>query len=228
MTAVIIGTIGLLVGSFVNAAVWRTHLHEVKTKKYHHRKYSLFNGRSVCTNCHHQLAWYDLVPVLSWIWLRGKCRYCNKSISLQYPLVELMTAGLFILSYIKWDLISQLDYLQLGLWLVLLSGLLILAIYDVRWMILPDRVMKPLFAVAGLQIVTATIAGESSTLIYDHLVAVLLAGGFFFALFALSKGRWMGGGDVKLTLLMGLILGVRDILVALVLAFNVAAFSVLR
>ena len=91
MLMVILGLIivGLSLGSFVNALVWR--LHEGK---------DWVRARSMCTQCHHELQPFDLVPILSWIWLRGKCRYCHKSISVQYPIIEAMVMVLFLLSYV--------------------------------------------------------------------------------------------------------------------------------
>src|SRR4051812_13278636 len=91
---------GLCLGSFVNALVWRVHEQEAAKKP--NKKLSVLNGRSMCPHCEHELAAKDLIPVLSWLSLGGKCRYCHKPISKQYPLVELLTALLVVGSYIWW------------------------------------------------------------------------------------------------------------------------------
>src|SRR5579864_137748 len=104
MIYVVLVVLGLSLGSFVNALVWRLHEQESVTKRRKSKKVdlSILHGRSICPNCHHELAVRDLVPVLSWLSLKGTCRYCGKPISWQYPIVEAATASLFILSYVYW------------------------------------------------------------------------------------------------------------------------------
>ncbi len=92
MTPFLLFVCGLVLGSFVNALVWRIR-----------EKRTWVNDRSECVHCHHKLAPLDLIPVVSWLFLRGVCRYCKKPISIQYPLVELATGALFVLSYLLWD-----------------------------------------------------------------------------------------------------------------------------
>src|SRR4051794_22477009 len=104
-----------MIGSFINAAVWRIH-----TKK------SIINDRSECPNCHHKLGFFDLIPVLSWLYLGGKCHYCHKPISAQYPLVELVTAGLFVLSYAQLNPAGRLGWLEFLAWLYVLSSLILM------------------------------------------------------------------------------------------------------
>src|SRR5882762_114793 len=110
MIIVVLAILGLCFGSFVNAAVWRIYAQEqVKSKKLQVKKstnLSIVNGRSVCPHCEHELAAKDLMPVFSWLSLGGKCRYCKKPISRQYPLVELLTAVLFVFSYLYWPFTS--------------------------------------------------------------------------------------------------------------------------
>ena len=100
MYILIIFILGLCFGSFINAFVFR--LHEKTNKQYSNINLSIVNGRSICPNCKHELIPLDLVPIVSWLLLKGKCRYCSKSISAQYPLVEFTTALLFLCSYIYW------------------------------------------------------------------------------------------------------------------------------
>ena len=243
MVVLIFFVLGLLIGSFLNAAIYRLHMQarlkskakitKQKTKKLstfdfqlsaHQNRYSILAGRSMCPNCKHQLSMSDLIPVISWLLLGGRCRYCKKSISVQYPFVELITAILFCWSFLVWDFAGAYTYIQFGIWLVLLTGLIFLAVYDLKWMLLPDRVLLPLIAVGGVGLILGIIFGVSLKDSLWQLTTAIVSGGFFYALFAFSNGKWMGGGDVKLAFLMGLILAPINAIVAFVLAFNIAAF----
>ncbi len=214
MIIVALIVIGLALGSFVNALVWRMHEQEREdSKKKSDRDYlkalSISKGRSMCPHCKHDLAIKDLIPVLSWSLLRGKCRYCYKPIGSQYPLVELATAAVFVISYIWWPVSLHGSHVAVfGLWLVLLTGLMALLVYDLRWKLLPNRIIYPLGVVAALlaalEIFTAT---RPFTAAVNTLFAVLVGGGIFYGLFQVSKGKWIGGGDVKLGWLLGLVVG---------------------
>lgn len=223
---------GLIIGSFANAVVWRLHLRESgqekKPKQKIHptsrdlRSTSITRGRSMCPKCGRQLATIDLIPVVSWLWLKRKCRYCRAPIAWQYPLVEILMAVLFGLSYLVWPLGSSLGYVDLILWLGVVTGLVILAVYDLRWMLLPDKVHVYVLALAGIQLSLQAVRFGNGALISSVLAAFLI-GGFFYALHGFSRGKWMGGGDVKLVFIMGLLLGLSKTLVAVLLAFNSAA-----
>lgn len=168
---------------------------------------SIINGRSMCPNCRHELAAKDLVPILSWLLLRGKCRYCHAPISAQYPLVEAATALAFVLSYTFWP--NQLvggEVAIFALWLILVVGLMALVVYDLRWMLLPDKIVFSLLAVAVAQaIVRITFADRPMTTFLGVVFGALVGGGIFYILFQVSKGSWIGGGDVKLGFLLGII-----------------------
>ncbi len=209
MIYIILGLLGLCFGSFVNAAVWRLHKQEVTKSKKQKEQYSITRGRSMCPHCQHTLATRDLIPVLSWLELKGKCRYCKKPISWQYPAVELVTALLFIASYIWWPHgFNAGGLLQFGLWLVFLIGFMILLVYDLLWYLLPDRVVFPLVWLALAQVlVLATIYGGGLHAVTTAIWGVLVASGLFYLLFQISGGKWIGGGDVKLGVVLGLLLG---------------------
>jgi leader peptidase (prepilin peptidase)/N-methyltransferase len=214
MVIVILVVFGLCLGSFINALVWRLHAQSLQTKnkklnKDHMAKLSIINGRSMCPNCKHQLAGLDLVPLFSWLALRGKCRYCHESISIQYPIVEMLTALLFIASYIWWpETIRDLQVSIFILWLAILVVLIALFIYDLKWLLLPNKLIYPLSA-AALAIAVLTIIDSNHPLkaIIDLVLAVAVGGGIFYVLFQLSGGRWIGGGDVRLGWALGLIAG---------------------
>lgn len=199
-------------GSFINAVVWRIHEHK-----------SIANDRSECVHCHHKLGALDLVPVLSWLGLGGKCRYCHKPISIQYPVVELATSLLFFASYQALKPVGWLGWVTLLWWLYLAGSLMIHIIYDLRWLLLPDVVTLPAIVATSAYLLVQIAAGQPVHVILGPILAAVLAGGGFYALAAVSDGHWMGGGDIKLVFLMGLVLGLRKLAVALVLGFNAAA-----
>jgi prepilin signal peptidase PulO-like enzyme (type II secretory pathway) len=196
---------GVCLGSFVNALVWRVHEQEhEEAKKKPDKKYlrslSVSKGRSMCPHCKHELKAVDLIPVLSWVILRGKCHYCHKPISAQYPLVELAMATWFVASYLWWpEELRGIQWAILATWLVLSVGLMALLVYDVKWKLLPNRIIYPLSLVAGLQAVLQVIAApEPLKAVVNTALAVLVGGGIFYALFQISNGKWIGGGDVRL------------------------------
>ncbi len=199
--------LGLCFGSFVNALAWRIHQQATKPKN---RKLSILNGRSMCPNCRHVLAAKDLVPVISWLTLRGRCRYCAKPISAQYPVVELALALVFIGSYIFWpNTVHQNgQWLLLGTWLAASVGLLALLIYDFKWMLLPSRILYPTFLVAFLGQLVYLVGYENNKwqAVLNWGLSVLVASGIFWLLFMVSKGRWIGYGDVRLGLITGTLL----------------------
>lgn len=206
--------IGVVFGSFVNAVVFRLHHDE-----------SIAKGRSKCRSCEQPIFRRDLIPVMSYFLLKGKCRHCKKPFSWQYPAVEAVLGVLFALVYVRYATRFALpaDYLSQEMWwfivrdCVFLVYLAILFIYDLRYMLILDRVTIPAMIVAlmfgvllGLPVVSLFVGG-------------LVIGGFFALQFVVSKGMWIGGGDIRLGLLMGFMLGLRDGLVALFLAYVLGA-----
>lgn len=211
--------LGLALGSFSNAAIWRLHERQKqqgkeprKAKKQVTRNLSIVTGRSMCSSCGHQLAAKDLMPVVSYLWLHGKCRYCGKSIE-DTPLAELIMPVAFVVSYLLWPYSLSLAGLTLGwvlfvIWLVLLVGFVILALYDLKWMLLPDRVVFPLVGLAVVEVVVrATIFHEGWAALVKAMWGVVLTAGLFYVLHLISKGKWIGFGDVKLAVVLGLIVG---------------------
>jgi prepilin signal peptidase PulO-like enzyme (type II secretory pathway) len=212
LTIILLAWLGLAFGSFVNALVWRVHEQSKKSKNKSNKdaNLSIVNGRSICPNCKHILAWYDLFPVFSWLWLRGRCRYCKKHISWQYPLVELVAAAVFIFSYAFWPL--NLDgagsWILLITWLVSSVGLLALAVYDVKWTLLPNKIIYPTFFIAAAGRLIYLIGYEPHKLhgLLYWLASVAVASGIFWLLYLVSSGNWIGFGDVRLGLITGTVL----------------------
>ena len=238
--------LGLCFGSFVNALVWRLYQQgnggegeeqgpesdkkdKKSGKKARHAvayppaltpppasELSILKGRSMCVDCRHTLAAKDLIPVLSWVSLRGKCRYCRKAISWQYPLVELLTAGLFVASYVFWPLplsgsgllgLSVSNGLAFGFWLIFLVGFMALAVYDLRWFLLPNKIVYPLLVLAAGQALARAALDGDVAILTTAIWGLAIGGGIFYLLFQVSRGTWIGGGDVKLGFLLGLIVG---------------------
>ena len=211
MDIVAVGIFGLVLGSFVNALVWRLHeqgkLHK-KTLRVPSEDLSILHGRSMCPDCHHTLAARDLVPVFSWLWLRGRCRYCKKPISAQYPLVELLTAVLFVVAYTSWPFgLDAQGIFQLGFFGLYIVFFVALAVYDVRWFLLPDRLVFPLIGISAIPPITMALWHGDIVRLWAPLAGAAVIYGLFWGLYQVSKGEWIGGGDVKLAIALGLIAG---------------------
>jgi len=229
LTDLFIFVFGLCVGSFLNCLIYRL---EEKKK---------ITGRSFCPNCKKQLKWQDLIPVFSFLFLKGKCRYCQKSIFWQYPAVEILTATIFLLIFNhrteRFALVLGLsDYSQiiasvfnLAFLFYIASSLIVISVYDLKHYLIPDKVLFPAIAIAF--VFRILDFGYSNLFrisnfefrifapLLNYFWAAVIASGFFLMIFLVSKGRWMGFGDVKLAVLMGFLLGLPDIFVALFLAF---------
>lgn len=189
--------LGLALGSFVNVLVWRIR----KRRDWVH-------GRSRCEHCHHVLGPLDLIPVLSWVLLKGRCRYCQAKIKDSSPLVELALPALFVLSYLCWPVeLRGAELFEFAVWLVLLIGLTALAVYDLRWKLLPDKLVFPFAALAALQVITLAIWQGDLGVIIGAVLGTAAISGTFYILFQVSKGTWIGGGDVKLGLILGPLAG---------------------
>lgn len=215
---------GLVLGSFAGASVWRLrarqlvtdkkngeivdHTEYTKLKQLAHQKVSKDHSR--CLHCGYQLRWYDLIPLVSWLTLRGKCRHCHQPIGYMEPLIELGTALFFVLSYVLWpyDLTTGLQIAQFILWLISGVGLAMLFVYDAKWFLLPDKVN---FAVIIIGLVNAVLmiieAPDHIGALVNVIGSVAILSGIYFVLYVISKGRWVGFGDIKLGLGLGLLLG---------------------
>jgi len=158
----------------------------------------------MCESCGHRLHARDLVPVLSWIELGGRCRYCKAPIGWQDPLTELAMVALFVLSYVFWPYgWSGILLVAFGIWLMSLVVMVALVVYDLRWMLLPDRLVYPLIGLA-ISMSSCLAIGQGSTgIIVRAGLSALLISGMFWLLFQMSDGRWIGGGDVKLAVALG-------------------------
>lgn len=176
---------GIVIGSFLNVVIIRTPLKESLAKK-----------RSHCMECGHTLAWYDLFPLFSYLFLGGKCRYCKVHISCQYPLVEglngLLYAGIYLAHGLSMDTI---------LYCLCTSALIALSFIDWRTKEIPLGFNIFIFLLGLIRLVTDF--GNRS----QYVIGLFAVSGFLLLLLLFSKGRAMGGGDIKLMAATGLLLG---------------------
>lgn len=215
MVSLILFAIGTAFGSFLSVVIIRS----IRDEQF-------LSGRSHCDHCNRTLSWYDNIPLLSFTWLRGACRYCHKPISLIHPVVEVLTGLLFVWWYLGGFLFFKLTQqpfmiLQPLFWLVVGVLLLILFFTDLLYYVLPDVVVGTLLLVTVIYRASLLMAG---ILRPDDLLAMCALTGivwlFFFGLWYLTKGRGMGMGDVKLviplTLLSGWPLGVLSTMISFI------------
>ncbi len=188
--------LGTSVGSFVNVAIFRFGFQERAS------------ARSRCMACDAPIAWYDLIPILSYALLRGRCRGCGSSLSSQYPLVELGTGLLFALSFRYFpSLISFFPLLAYFSLLVFLAALLALTVYDIRHTLVPLPFTGFLAGSALFAAAAKSMASESFFPLVDGLLGAVALFGFFFAVYLLTRGRGMGLGDAYVAGAGGILLG---------------------
>jgi leader peptidase (prepilin peptidase)/N-methyltransferase len=202
--------LGLMVGSFLNCVVYRLEKEE-----------SFLKGRSYCPYCKHVLGWQDLIPLLSFVVLKRRCRYCGKSISWQYPLVELATGLIFVLVFnFQFPTFNIFTFLY---YLIISSFLIVIFVYDLKHFVIPDAVIYPAIILSFLYCLLEVREIGNFQLLIGPLLSAFSASLFFGAIVLASKGKWMGSGDISLAFLMGLILGWPNILTALFPAFFIGA-----
>lgn len=189
---------GLLIGSFLNVCIYRIPRGE-----------SIVFPPSHCTSCGHKLRPIDLVPVFSYIFLKGRCRYCGKKISMRYPMVETMNAAAYLLCYLRFGL--TLNFVKFAL---LLSILIAVAFIDFDHGIIPEYIM--IFASAA-GIILDIIGYKFNTGLLNFLYGALIGGGVILLIVVLTGG--MGGGDVQLMAVVGLFLGFKNTVLTLLLSF---------
>jgi leader peptidase (prepilin peptidase)/N-methyltransferase len=247
------GILGLIAGSFINVLSLRYSPEEDK------KIFALVSGRSRCLYCQRNLCWFELIPIISFIFLKRKCRYCKKDISWQYPIVEVITGMVF--AGISWKILSfdfltyyiyssPLVYFLISviilIWLCFFGFLITLCVIDIKYYILPDRIVFGgiIFAVlsdiyfivldkfSNLQFIKGGINflgpivepfNSQLDLYLNYLLGALLFSGFLYLIYFLTRGKAMGFGDVKLGIFIGLMLGFANGLMALGLSFVIGS-----
>ncbi|MBQ0043142.1 MAG: prepilin peptidase [Lachnospiraceae bacterium] len=186
---------GIVIGSFLNVCIYRIP-----------KKEGIVKIRSHCMKCSYQLKWYDLVPLFSWVFLRGKCRKCKEKISVQYPLIEGLNGILYVISFIKFGL-----SIESLLYCLLFSALLALSIIDFRTYEIPVG-----FNIFILVLGMIHVAVDYNNWL-DYVIGFVSVSGFLFLIYLISRGRGIGGGDVKLMAVCGLLIGWKLIILSFML-----------
>ena len=210
MHIIIIFIFGLMVGSFLNAVIHRLKVNE-----------SIVFDRSRCVHCRHTLGTIDLLPLVSFIMLSGRCRYCRKPISWQYPAVEALTGLIFVLAALKNPYVLSFNYFET---LVFSSVFLVIAAYDLKHFLILDKIVFPAVVLSLAANVYMDKAANCSLVslhcsFMSGIVGAILISLFFLLQYIFSNGRWIGFGDVKLGLLLGSVTGIWGGVLTLILAY---------
>lgn len=200
-TVLITAITGLGIGSFLNVVVFRVRSEESLT------------GRSHCPHCQKNLSWYELIPVISYLALRGKCRQCSATISAQYPLVEFVTAVCFGLLAIWF----YSDIMRLVIYCIYTAFLIVIFVYDARYYLIPDWFTLPGIS---LGVIGSLLLGVSW---WQIGLGLLIGAGMFLIQFVISRGKWIGGGDIRLGAMMGTMLAFPNVIAALFVAYMLGA-----
>ena len=208
LAAAFIFMFGTAVGSFLSAVLWRLH-----TGK------NFVVARSHCTRCAHTLAPHDLIPIVSFLLLRGRCRYCHRAIDPSYIVIEIITGTLFVIAatLILHEPLTLTNVARLLLDWYLIATFIVVFVFDLRHMLILRSVTLPAVVIAAVGNIAFGMPVTSLAL------GMLLGAGFFYVQYTMSKGRWVGGGDVQLGLLIGAVLGARYALAAIFLAYITGA-----
>lgn len=196
---VLIFATGIILGSFYNVCIYRIPKNE-----------SIVYPRSHCTKCNHYLSVNDLIPIISYILLKGKCRYCGRKISVKYPAVEIFTGLLFLLLYCKFGLSKEFLY-----YLSLESILEIIAFIDIDHKIIPNKIIAAAFIIWCIFIIF-----NFDIHIMDSIKGSIVSGCFYmliyFITYLILKKDGIGFGDIKLMFIIGLFLGLKDTIITII------------
>lgn len=184
-----------MIGSFLNVCIYRIP-----------KKIKFISGRSKCTTCNRELGFIDLIPVISYLQTRGKCRYCGEKISLQYPVIEIINAVLYLFSYIYYGNFNVNFFISC----ILISVLIVVSVIDIQTMEIFDRFHFIIFTIGIIYV----IYNKSNTV--DHLVGALAISIPMLILSLLFNG--FGGGDIKLMFASGFLLSWQPIIIAIMIA----------
>lgn len=204
--------IGLIFGSFLNSYLYRL---DCPSEQRH----------SFCPKCLHQLYFLELIPVFSFIFLKGRCRYCSQQISWQYPLVELAAGFLFLAFslFINARFGAPFGFISLIYYWILSLLLIVIAAYDIKHFIILDRALFPAIILTFSYLLFKVFQDNDIFAFLNFIVTAILMAMAFLLIYFLSQGRWLGFGDVKLTFFIGLSLGFPNILPGLFFTFLAGA-----
>lgn len=224
MVAIALAMLGAVMGSFAGAQVWRlrarqlvydkTHGQPVDAAEYRRLKPlahgRVWGDRSRDLDTGRVLPWYDLIPIVSWLWLRGRSRYTGRFIGWMELLIEVGVTAFFGLSYWLWpgDLTTLPELIKLVAWLAAGVGLAIVFVYDLKWSLVPSL---PIYAAGVCGVVFATITAlqipDTAQAALSLATGVIILAGLYYILHVVSRGRWIGFGDIEIGVVLALLLG---------------------
>ena len=191
---VLIFIIGACVGSFLNVCIFRIP-----------EKRSIVFPGSFCPNCNTSIPFYCNIPILSYLFLRGRCKFCRQSISIRYPLIEALTGAFALSLFQKFNFTPALGY-----WFVFISVLITISFIDIDHQIIPDSMTLP-----GILIFSSSFYFLPEMTIKDTIWGILAGGGILYAVafsyYYLRKREGMGGGDIKLLAMIGAATGIKGV-----------------
>ncbi len=208
---------GVAIGSFLNVVTLR-----------YDGEHFLFDakaigGRSHCMHCKRTLQWFELIPIASFLIQGGRCRECKARLNIQYPIVELLSGLIFVfvpLAVFAGASTATSPALEATLWVAIFEALLVMSVIDIRMGIIPDEI-NIFLAVAG--VLLAIVPGWQGSVVLSTLIGGAVAGIFFALLIAVTRGKGMGMGDLKLAIPLGLLFGWPDIIFVLAFSFIIGA-----
>lgn len=192
---------GIVIGSFLNVCIYRLP-----------KKENIAKVRSHCMNCGYQLKWYDLIPLFSYLFLGGRCRKCKEKISIQYPVVEALNGVLYCIVFAEYGLC-----METLLYALLFSALITLSVIDFRTFEIPIGINIFILALGLIRVVT----DYNNWLRYA--IGLLCVSGFLYLIYFITKGRGIGGGDIKLMAVCGLLIGWKLIILSFLLGCIIGA-----
>lgn len=204
---------GIVIGSFLNVCIYRIP-----------EGFSIVTERSRCRSCNSQIKWYDLIPILSYILLLGRCRNCKTKISVQYPIVEALNGLFYVLVFYIYGFNSIREIIISCGYCLLVSALLVLSLIDLKTNTIPIAI-NIFIALTGLfvSLFKYFISGRDINIIIDHAVGLLSVSVFLYIIYLVTHGNGIGGGDIKLMGAAGLALGGSKIILAFLTACVLAA-----
>ena len=204
---------GIIIGSFLNVCIYRIP-----------EKTGIVKGRSHCMNCNNSIKWYDLIPLFSYILLLGRCRKCKTRISIQYPIIEALNGLFYLLVFYLYGFDSLRDIFLSSVYCLVISALIVLSMIDLKTNIIPIGINIFIF-VMGLVIVLIQYFcfGKNTDIVLEHVIGMFVVSLFLLLIFLASHGRGIGGGDIKLMAVAGLVLGWELILLAFMIGCILAS-----
>lgn len=215
--SIMIFILGICFGSFFNVVGYRLP-----------NEMSIIFPESHCPNCNHKLKWFELIPIFSYIFLKGKCKHCNKKISIMYPIFEFLTGVIFVLAFLSYKDVYP-EIINIIYALLFSSAMIIIMISDIRYMIIPDEIIiffSIVLVIIKLYIIYQNEMIDSALSLGYEFIFILLDGTALFCIMylirmlgnELFKTDSMGGGDIKMMMMISFVLGWRLSIVVIFLA----------